>query len=261
MDNKIDIIISRYNENLEWIENIDINYNIIIYNKGINDIKLNRECKIIPLSNIGREGHTFLYHIINNFNDLSFYTVFLQGYPFDHVKLSIILKKLNIIKKRKDIDFLFLNKELYLSDYTGNTPIKNQPKHRLWQVKPLPMIEIYNKIFTNKLDNNNVFFEFGAGAQFILSSKLIHKNNIDFFKNIITLFEKSQNLVDPIEGYCIERLWQYIFKINLQPMTLIDLYKSIYIVDINNIYIKYTFPNKLKTLIKLKQKLKNKLKN
>lgn len=76
------VVIARYNESLEWSSNIsNTRTKCIIYNKGS---KLDHIGPIIHLPNVGREEHTYLYHIINNYDNLSDYTMFLQGQPFDH---------------------------------------------------------------------------------------------------------------------------------------------------------------------------------
>jgi hypothetical protein len=59
--NDVNIVIARYNENIDWaLPYDDI---AIVYNKGNNDIPYfsNR----FDIQNIGREGHTYLYHILN----------------------------------------------------------------------------------------------------------------------------------------------------------------------------------------------------
>ena len=56
-----DLVVARYNENLDWIRS---EYSrIFIYNKGE---PLNIEKEII-LPNIGRESQTYLYHIVENY--------------------------------------------------------------------------------------------------------------------------------------------------------------------------------------------------
>ena len=72
------IIVSRYNENVEWTKQF---LNVIIYNKGI---PLKDNFNEILLNNVGREGHTYYKHIYDNYDNLTDYTIFLQGNPFDH---------------------------------------------------------------------------------------------------------------------------------------------------------------------------------
>ena len=50
----IQIIISRYNEGIEWINNFK--ENVILYNKG-NELPYEYNSIILP--NVGREGHTY----------------------------------------------------------------------------------------------------------------------------------------------------------------------------------------------------------
>jgi len=82
----MDVVVSRYNENLKWIINTDMPYfNIKIYNKGKDSVK--NEYRKIP--NQGRDGETILRYIIENYYNLPPYVLFLQGNPFEHSKVTI----------------------------------------------------------------------------------------------------------------------------------------------------------------------------
>ena len=71
---KIEIVIARYNEDLKWLNPyISI---ATIYNKGSESECINNSIK---LPNVGRESHTYLYHIINNYDNLADRTIFFQG--------------------------------------------------------------------------------------------------------------------------------------------------------------------------------------
>lgn len=82
-----EIVIARYNENLDWISRIPVSYDVIIYNKGpeINSrTALDRANRIERLVNSGRESDTILRHVLNKNDHTDGYTVFLQGNPFEH---------------------------------------------------------------------------------------------------------------------------------------------------------------------------------
>ena len=70
------LVVSRYDESTDWIPR-----NAILYNKGE---PTNNECKVIQLQNVGREGETYLHHIIENYDNLCDYTIFTQADPFVH---------------------------------------------------------------------------------------------------------------------------------------------------------------------------------
>jgi hypothetical protein len=75
----VELVIARYNEDILWLNKVK-NMKITIYNKG----KDNIDYKFIKLPNIGRESHTYLTHIINNYDNLLDTTIFCQGDPFFH---------------------------------------------------------------------------------------------------------------------------------------------------------------------------------
>ena len=92
------IVVSRYNENLDWLKEYPFNlYSVIIYNKGHNDdfYKPDKLIKIVNIENIWRESHTYLYHIVHNYDQLHDIIIFLPGstnaeYRFNRCKHFII---------------------------------------------------------------------------------------------------------------------------------------------------------------------------
>jgi hypothetical protein len=70
----------------------------------------------------------------------------------------------------------------------------------------LPLINVYEKLFDEKKEN--MTFNFGAGAQFIVSKKKILQRPKHFYLKIIEMLE---NDINPIEGFVIERFHNLIF--------------------------------------------------
>ena len=69
-----ELIVSVYNEDTSWIMDA-INTNkltkIVVYNKGYDYLNFNDDrIQVIERENIGREGETFLHHIIHNWYNL-----------------------------------------------------------------------------------------------------------------------------------------------------------------------------------------------
>jgi hypothetical protein len=71
------IVVARYNEDIEWTKQFN---NLVIVNKG-KSLNIPNETLC---NNVGREGHTYYKYIVDNYDQLEDYTVFLQGRPFDH---------------------------------------------------------------------------------------------------------------------------------------------------------------------------------
>lgn len=74
------MIVARYNENTSWC---NIFKNVLIYNKGDDMTSM---FEVVDIPNEGREGETYLHHIIDNYDDLYEYNIFTQADPFEHNK-------------------------------------------------------------------------------------------------------------------------------------------------------------------------------
>lgn len=186
---KFCIVVARYNEDLSWTTPFS---NVIIYNKGT---PLTTNFNQIVLNNVGREGHTYYKHIYDNYDNLADYTIFLQGFPFDHS--PNIISNLNKYLNNTDlsIDFEFL------SEHVVNCNLTGCHYHR-----GLPLIDTYEKLFDERKECME--FKFGTGAQFIVSKQKILQRPKEFYLKIIKMLE---NHINPIEGYVIERFHKLIF--------------------------------------------------
>ena len=79
----LNVIISHYNafeykDFIQFVENNSkLNSSFIVYNKSNKLIEFNSSnVKVVSLPNIGREGETYLNHIISNYENLNDYTLF-----------------------------------------------------------------------------------------------------------------------------------------------------------------------------------------
>jgi hypothetical protein len=188
------IVVARYNEDVEWTRRFP---NVLIYNKGES---LNTEVPLyneILLENVGREGHTYYKYICDNYDNLEDYTVFLQGEPFYHSP-NLLLNLEYLVKNIHNMEFDFK----YLSETLKDCSLEQCH----FSLEPLPLKDVYEKLFEKRIDN--LSFIFGAGAQYVVSKDAIQKRPREFYMKIV---EMLQNKIDPIEGYVIERFHLLIF--------------------------------------------------
>jgi hypothetical protein len=175
------IVVARYNESIEWTKS----YNCIIYNKGD---PIENTTNVTPLPNVGREGHTYLHHIINHYDTLSDYTMFLQGNPFDHTPYLESILTSSEWKK----PFHVMSREI--------VHMVVDEKHN-----PYNMLHLYKTLF-NRTKPFSLWF--GPGAQFCVSRETIRSRPKAFYERIYALLGKECN---PVEGHAIERFWPMIF--------------------------------------------------
>lgn len=124
----VEILIAHYNEDLSWLEgNQDI---CAIYSKG--GAKNAPPYPYQALENIGREGHTYLHHIIERYHSLADITVFLQGRIDDHCPWTLDEIKERSLKTLPGEVTTFPYRELELFDHWDGIPWEEYPSWAKW---------------------------------------------------------------------------------------------------------------------------------
>ena len=195
----VNFVVAKYNENVEWTKKLT--HKVTIYDKSDTPIESS-----IKLKNVGREGETFLYHIINNYHNLDDVTVFLQGDPFDHLSLlvgwreisteeeiNIVLNKMNA-EINDDCEFSTFYQVLY-NDPSGTNNVNTTDA----------CIKYYGEYYSH--------FTLSPGAQYIVPKKHILQRPLEFWQNLHSAMYDNERL----NGYCQEQLWYLAFnqKMNL----------------------------------------------
>jgi hypothetical protein len=221
------IVIARYNEDIEWSKKYSSN--VLIINKGD---KIDGIENQIFYQNVGREGHSYYKYIVDNYDNLDDYIIFLQGNPFDHSPdiIKILDTIVDIYNKNKEefinmiintnINYTVINcgnnfnniyindvknnNFIYLSHYINNTSIRTEEK--LWENCKI-IGNTYEKVFDKKIEDDLKFI-YGAGAQFIVSKEAILKHPKSYYEKLYKILEFAY---DPIDGHNIEKFHYNIF--------------------------------------------------
>ena len=195
MTSPLKIVIARYKEDTIWANGLS--HDVLIYDKsGATCVS-----PVVSLANVGREGHTYAYHIMTQYDTLDDYTVFLQGYPFDHSpQLETQLREIrDRITEGTQPDFQYVSKKVLFSNL-----------ERCPYDITLNMVPTYEKVFGSfgAMKKEGHPFVFGAGAQFVVSRAAIQSRPRSFYENLCAVLDYD---VNPIEGFSVERFWQMIF--------------------------------------------------
>jgi hypothetical protein len=169
------LIVAQYNENVDWISNIDLD--IVVIKKGVD------------MDNVGREPSSFLYFIVNNYDTLDGYYYFVQGNPFDHCP-----NLYDMLKAEPDTkEYTPLGNVSKTDDQSGS------PNHKGLAV---------GKHYTDVTGEESLAtFTFTRGGQFRIHSDVIKKRPKEFY-------EKAMTYCNEVEGapWSFERMWSLIFK-------------------------------------------------
>lgn len=178
------LVVARWNEDVAWA----CAYPHVIYDKGgaaldttgLNVVKLDENPP-------HRESHTYLWHIINHYNDLDDFTTFCQGKPFEHASQWDS-------QWCVESDFAWIGHWMVQDNRFG------------WPHHPdtIPVGVVYEMIFNKPAP---VLFEFVAGAQFVASRQKIQARPLEFYERLQALGYEPEFSIG-----IHERLWGYVLQ-------------------------------------------------
>lgn len=215
----VEIVISRYSEDLEWLKTEPFNSyscSITIYNKGNNEdfYKPENTKEIIKLPNVGRCDHTYLYHIIKNYDKLEDIVVFLPGsteMEKKQKKATILLGEIEKhnsavfvdIQRHEDVktDNYFFELKEWKASNTINSKINPEA-----ELTPAP-IRPFGKWFDARFGDTKVQAITHLGI-FSVAKEDILQHPKSYYENLIKDFDNSSN---PEVGHYFERAWAAVF--------------------------------------------------
>jgi hypothetical protein len=204
------IVVAHYSENLDWLLNYNPN-NIVIYSKG-KEIDSKYANTIIKTENIGRESHTYLKYIIDNYDSLPEYVFFTQGNPFEHIKGDInnyiypttkSVSKWNVDGSRQ---YYFNNMRI---TYWAN---------RVLKLNKYPFNEWFMKYIEPDIDPLNNDLTISYGAVFTIHRDNILSRSREYYETLMEQLLSDENgeftTADTETGHFMERSWFYIFNLH-----------------------------------------------
>lgn len=196
MTASVEVVVAKYKENISWLGHI--RHRVTVYDKSDNPVNGSHR-----LQNIGRESHTYLYHIVSRYNTLSDITIFVQGRAYDHCDAVG-------------------NSEGELIRYINNIVTINTPFQPLCQPLKIPTWAAADvKTWYDRARSKKIFLDpvvedtpFAFGAQYIVRKDAILSKSLAFW---ISLYEMSKTSVygddreDKIDPWTLEMMWTCIF--------------------------------------------------
>ena len=213
-----DVVIAHYKEDLSWVDKmLPKNCRIFIYTKSNEKPNCKRNYIHKYLKNNGREGNTYLYHIIENYNNkLNKNTLFLPGscdLLYKKINLYLILKNIgkykfnsvNLINNKiliyGDNYFLLnpmINRKSYCSTYK-----KNKHKDCKLIFYKFKNINEFKKYFN--LNNNYICYN----GIFSIKTNIIYNRKKNYY---IELFNHLNNGDNALNNHFLERNWYNVFQ-------------------------------------------------
>jgi hypothetical protein len=192
-----EVVISAFNRDYSnWIKLLNTDIKVTVYRKGTN---LNTPYEIYLERNVGRDVHTFFYHIVNNYDNLADYTFTSQDYFQDHVYNYIeiingneLTFKLNSCQDFGGCWFFSTQFGKIICNKFGN------PYH-----PGLDIESVWDELFAIPCPEIILFTPSG---HFCITKAHAQKRPVSFYKKILNILETNEQA-----PWIIERLEPYIF--------------------------------------------------
>lgn len=222
------IIISRYNEDVSWIDKYNISdYEYIIYNKG-EDLKEDYNQK--KCENIGNNQRDIFEFIFENYDSLPDYMVFLQGNPIDHLTSPIdfsgdveklLFDNLSELISREEFTYIENFDNRINGSYSRLTdgyeeinnswyiPATNQFNNQT--CRWLDFDHFMNDTFKNY--TTQMWLRFTPGSQYVLTKEIALHYSKEFWGSLMNILNRN----GMTEGHIIERSLGLLFRCYLEP--------------------------------------------
>jgi hypothetical protein len=200
---------------------------------------------VVEVENIGREGHTYLHHMITAYDSLKDRIIFSQGDPFTHndtflcaidnyekmdrvmpLGLGYLVKSnlppqylLDKIKKRTEYGLEYaifkMNKNCdYMAEnYFHDGGAQGFAPYYRSHYKIDPSLSVIDSMLKRSkfpyLPNDTIYFTFSG--LFSVNREIIKAHVVEVYENLKDEL-LSENNQGGVNGYLLERLWLHIFK-------------------------------------------------
>ncbi len=217
----LELVVARYRENLNWLRRIPRWFRVSVYNKGPQRPALpyRRDLHCHPLVNVGREAHTYLWHLCERYESLADVTVFAQGKPFDHVPdFHKILRALADNERTvKGFDWLgFIIDE---DDAAGARLFQSWTKNPSGTA--LPLDAFWKALWGEPAPPQVTFY---PSAHFAVTAETVRRRSRTFYQRALRVSAES-----PLAAHCFERTWDRIFDVDGIPTVYRAAGKPVYL--------------------------------
>lgn len=259
---EIDLVIARYEETLVWLDSTlkhlkdtfqNVRLNVFIYNKSCSPDKdaeleslvqalnkgANNCIRVIELPNIGRESHTYLYHLVDNYNRFEcqkehIAVVCLQGGCDDHMKtwfkgyvMNTLITAFINDTKLHGASLSWAKKHEYVGGNAAHWDF-NIRRHNNKDLFPLENTSLgpwFNEnIKENGMSTSSLLNWWIAGL-FCVHAQRITAHPKDYYERLLNQLHLQH--LDPEVGHFFERSWVYITGAD---QGLSNMYKDTYIL-------------------------------
>lgn len=226
------MVVARYKEDSSWTDTAKhLNIDVLVYDKSNPELKLFEDkvevrTGLIQLANVGKESHTYLRHIVDNYDNLYDFEIFAQGEIRDHVPLQHFWSCVsNLGPQTPYLDLSTTFKYQCMSESTRDRIKAEQPTNphvnlmddRTSNVEGghgdyLGDRDFFEMVYGKDYDEG-LYFRVGVHGLFAASRETIRRHPRSTYEMLLNMFDPK--LVGDFQvmssGYKMEHFWNILF--------------------------------------------------
>eukprot|EP00408_Alexandrium_pacificum_P015957 CAMPEP_0171186734 /NCGR_PEP_ID=MMETSP0790-20130122/16964_1 /TAXON_ID=2925 /ORGANISM="Alexandrium catenella, Strain OF101" /LENGTH=702 /DNA_ID=CAMNT_0011651785 /DNA_START=87 /DNA_END=2195 /DNA_ORIENTATION=+ len=231
------VVVRGSGEDLRWLDAVSEIPAVVYDRNGMPELlpKPRSNLRILPQPNVGREDEGIIRHIVDNYNSLPEYSVFLQGWPFWHCAgtLDMIRRGIKNAAKPADLDFIatgalpglvplagsfykYSLKAGTLGNWITLTSGAHYKNHMTVPEAKEEAVRTFNqtcrKILGSPCPNEHWVAE---GSQWVVSRNRIQKRPLSFYQELLNMtFEGDHLHKTRLRGLVLEAIWPALWGVS-----------------------------------------------
>jgi hypothetical protein len=183
-------------------------------------VVLQRAARVEDLPNVGREGQTYLHHIVHNYHNLADITFFSQGNPRPHLKGGRIANffafdDISVPASKMKLSAPGMSRHMtgwrVNSDPPDHIPQLQRSNSRWYAVSAALSFPEWWKTYVRLPIPDAKTVRFSWGGTFSVTKPYILSYSLDYYEQLL---QTVSTHINPEEGHFLERAWSYIFSPN-----------------------------------------------
>lgn len=212
---RLHLVVARYREELNWLRKVPRQLAVTVYDKSGEAPRPGA----VSLPNLGREAHTYLHHLVSQYDDLAEYTIFCQGKPFDHA-YDFHESLRGFAEKPDEIgEFRWLGHIIDTDTTDGHRLFRGWSKNE--DGRGLDLRGFHRQLFGSEGPER---YSFVLGAQFAVHRDVVRRQPLQFYERALAL---SVNFPDA--AHCYERTWDRVFGLTGIDPVWLDGRETVYL--------------------------------
>lgn len=185
-----DLVLARFNEDVNWTPRQTGDLLVVIYNKGAGGRPI--------LHNVGREAHTYLHHIVARYKTLADWTFFSQADPIPHCPDLAHIVETWPDSYRKSVFYVCPDQNFF-----SNQPVRFLEPSPVGDDALNDCAGLWGELFVSPMPEGIVF---APGAIFAITRAKLLSRSVAFYQRAMELA-----VTRPRGPWEFERLWAYLW--------------------------------------------------